>query len=337
MKKKLLKAILLVASLSACNDRISLPEVYPTETKTLLVPSPTYTSTFTPTVAKAETLEALATRWAPKRVDDCLLDPDPYWSLPYNPNGISTDIWIIEYCLDTNTHLHYTRVIKRDGSISWIVPFEIYRSLQDYYDFMTLSFLSEDGKYAYFEPVWCCADGPGLVFINGWALYRLDLDNGVLFEVLPPSSYSWALSHDKKSLIYFDFLVDQLFILDLPTMGKIQVPSIEEDYNTGFFNWSPDSKKVIFVRAGGDDWWEEDSEIGFSLLLLDVDTMKITVLIENDERFYRPDFSSELGYPWIGNNSVILSDKNRNLYALDLTTKSLSPWPAKTPIMSPAP
>jgi sugar lactone lactonase YvrE len=166
---------------------------------------------------------------------------------------------------------------------------------------------------------------------------RLDLNTGGLLEVLPPSSYSDALSPDKKYLIYFDFPVNQIIILDLQTLSKVQVPTSEEYNYVGFFSWSPDSKKVIFVLAYDENWWIENNDSGFSLLLLDLDMMEITTLIQNDKRLLRPDFSSEAGYPWIGTNSIILSDKDRNLYVLELMTNSLSPKTTQTPTVSPTP
>jgi hypothetical protein len=142
----------------------------PTETK---VPTPTTTdatkSAYLTEMAQSDQLEQ-------QNEEDCLGYPDKLWQ---NPNPSSNKDWRLAFCINNDTKLPYTKFIKRDGTLSWGVPFyETYgvntKSLDIpdgiKYGGMLVAFWSNDGRYAYLEPDWCCVDGPGLVFINGWAL-----------------------------------------------------------------------------------------------------------------------------------------------------------------------
>jgi hypothetical protein len=269
--------------------------------------------------------------------EDCLGYPD---FLRQNPNPKTNKDWRIAFCLTSDTHLGYTKIIKRDGTLSWIIPFyETYGINAKSSDFpdgikdgeMLLTHWSSDGRFVYIEPYWCCVDGPGYRLYNTWALYRLNLNTGFIRTILPPGTYSTSISSDDKFLIYGHG--EELSLLNLDTMGENRINTNPVYDEIGFFDWSPESDKVIFIGATG-AWWEENDN-GLSLLVLDLKSMVTTILIQNDNRLIEPLSYATGNTSWINSDEIKLMDSYGNKYLYRLSTKTLIPELTPTPTSTP--
>jgi len=244
-----------------------------------------------------------------------------------NPSYSLGGKWHSVFCLD-NQGFSLTRFVNRDQNLVWNVS---------YYDSfwattgqkaqnakngqLLIERWSKDGQYVYLRPYWCCLDGPGMLFVNVFALYRMNLSDGQLEQIVANSSFI-RFSADEKYLVYSSILDDATIVISVRSLdiGHIENFQVEKKYTTvGLFSWDSQNGNILFV--GALNGWENsldtstaESKNGFSLLLLNLKTKQITTLINNDARLLRPINENT----WVSENVVRLSDANGQIYEFDI-------------------
>jgi WD40 repeat protein len=189
---------------------------------------------------------------------------------------------------------------------------------------------SSDGRYLFLRPHICCADGPGSI-VTGVALYRVDLNNGDVWTVLPPSATEWAdyafaFSPDEKRIAYVSpFMPNVLHLLDLTTRQDV-TKEFDNKFHLGALMWTPNSSQILFVGITHDIINDANTS---SMFLMNASDLSFEVLIDNDNRDFIP-----VRYPssQIENDVVQLSSLADDSYWLfNIRTKSLSIFPTPTP------
>ncbi len=292
-----------------------------------------------------DTVVANWTQIEKKNEIDCKGEPDPQFKMYSEEDGNET--WHVAYCIDSISGLPYTRFIKKDGLKIWEVSFyELYGIKQKDENHpegikngvIRVKEWSKDGKYAYINPGYCCLDGPGMLFIDVFALYRLDLNNGEIIELLPNGA-SLAFSSDSKYLAYSNS-PNRFYLrnLNTETDNIFNLGSVYDQI--GLFSWSPDNSKLIFVGAM-EDWFCSTPDMcfengtpyrsndGFTLFLFNMRTWHIEILIDNDLNLFRP--NTGLGSPWIDNENISVTNYLGNTFVFNIEQKELIPLPTQTP------
>lgn len=335
MKIKTICIFLSTFLLVSCAESItSLPISKATSTMlpTLEV-TPTSAYLLEPTLSPSTivTIEASMTQAVQQRLIDCDGFPDADWQFPIST---SNNLWRVEFCKDENTKLPYTKIIKKDGTITWIIPFhETYGITQKQANHpnsitngrMVIVHWSPDGRYVYLKPDWCCIDIPGTSFYNAFALYRLDLFTGNLAEIIHPGYYSITFSPSAKYLVFSDGKIFHLLNLKDNKHEQIR---LDVDYiGLGYFTWTKNEEQLFFV--GALEGWEKNlsnpspDNNGFSLLSLDLRKMFIKTLITNDRRLLAPPNQNE----WRTENELVLVDTYANSYIYNIDSGNLSLLP----------
>jgi len=343
---------LLFLGLAACSGQA--PAIEPSPMIPMLTPYSTLTPTSTPTflLGRSHTMLATsiagATQTAQQDDIDCAGHPESrrYVDDAKSPNGS----WRINLCTDPQTGSSYTKFIQVSGFTTWEVPFyetfgktrksssnpEGYKDGQ-----MVVAHWSSDGRFAYLYPFVCCMDGP--VLFNGvYALYRLDLSTGESKTIFSSGGH-FKFSPDDKYLAYRT-IPPAVHLLDLAS-GDDASFSLDKKYATvGFFSWAPDGRKLVFVAPlqHWEDGWPDyaGNPNGYSLLLLNKETMKVSALIDNDLRRFVPEVTDDKS-AWIGNDKIYLAGREEGkTYIYDIGKQQLILFSTPTPpapSRSPAP
>lgn len=177
---------------------------------------------------------------------------------------------------------------------------------------------SRDGRYLYFTNV-PVPDGCTMM-VNGTDLWRVDLTNGRVIELVPSVGLWLSLSPDEKTLAYMGYGYRGLVVRDLVT-GSEQQSALSEEYTradfwwAGNIVWSPDGTALIFaVGSGGCGPGPQT----FALLRVEVWTLAQTTLLRDDTRQY---FIS--GWPETGR--VLLKDQDGHAWWMDARTGDFTP------------
>jgi hypothetical protein len=290
------------------------------------------------------TMESKATQTTQAMNENC----DGFSSIEYRMSDpqslISIDgKWSAAYCIDPSSQLPYTRLIETGTGKSWDIPFyetfgAAHHDIKD--GVLEVVHWSIDGQYAYLDAYFCCLDGPGMMFVNTYGLYRIDLNNGKLQEMLPEAG-AVAFSPNGRYLAGNDYLKNVLHVYDLTNNFDRIIPIDEKYSQTGLLAWSPNSSKIVLVAALPN--WEdtlfagyaiptvtpEPKQDGFSILLIDVNTNSLITLIDDDPRLVRP-YQPDQPAPWISNSEILLLDSAGNGYILNIETNQLSTAPTAT-------
>lgn len=165
-----------------------------------LTPQPTATLTRLPTLIPTSTRTPMPTVGA---TETSTPKPVSHWS-SQSPDGK----WIVQGTMEGpfadsagGNEMYHTRldVIRADETVTWTVwdqtsPYGLgYTTPRPFY-------WTRDGHFFYFtnEPV---PDGCA-IFINGSDLYRLDLTNGHVAQIVSPSAWWLSISPDEKKVAY---------------------------------------------------------------------------------------------------------------------------------------
>jgi WD40 repeat protein len=276
---------------SASATRTSVPTHLPfptfTETPRLAdTVTPDFTTpTLTSVQATIETLASFCDGESGRRSDILSFDQS------FSPNGE----WISILCGG------YRKIFRVDGSQSWNFKFqEMYE--HDAPGFIKTHHWPKDGRYAYLSAQISDMDGPGMIFVDGWALYRLDLSNGNISTVLQPVpylSYSFAFSPTDRYLIYTHPRQPKLIHVYEFSSGEDITFSLGDDYViAGIFLWSPDGKKVVF-SAARENWFETDD--GFSLFMVDLSKQQINFLVSGKPH-------EICAKEWLSDNKILVAE-----------------------------
>lgn len=208
---------------------VATPTPEPTSTQTgTATHTPTPTPTFTPTPTPIPTPEIL----------DCFESPDGQWVAileGLNPNFPSASFTF--------------RVISDDGEIEWIVESFGYdrHSLIGYDKRIPISW-SENGRYMYFVHH-RIGDGCGPSTF-GYALYRLDLQNGETVALVEEGHW-FAVAPNEARVAYI--LDGALVIHDIATSEEVTL-TLQHNPTIEYVNfvdptWSPDSNTLLIFGA----------------------------------------------------------------------------------------
>jgi hypothetical protein len=231
--------------------------------------------------------------------------------------------WVVSVCVDQG---HYTRVARSDGAAKWKLPFFVDENSYGPGWYFQPYHWSKDGRYLYLTLGSLFAiDGPGLAFVEGFGLYRLELVSGDLVTWFPAdiSGYSFSISLDEHWFIFVDPDNRQVVRIRDMLSGNEASLVFKEKYQTiGDFVWSQDSLKVIIVAAIR-DW--NSSDAGFSLFSYDIETKQLTTLVDNDAHQLLPEVNEDGDNVWLSDEVLQLASWDDNsICELNIRTAELT-------------
>jgi hypothetical protein len=247
----------------------------------------------------------LATNYAPVELRTAKCKDGYTLIAPEELEWRSTDKWTIYSCTqklagpyDSNIRTpdviyrkNYTQIQSIDLSKVWSVEHQDFEWSNRANSRLISYRWTADGNYVVLRPYWNVGvvDGfpKSVYFRNDNALYRLDLRNGEMQVILPyKGSYAFLLSNDDQKLAYTEPDRQNIInILDIPS-GLVQSRNIGSSYIlSGRYAWNPNDSKVVFAAAL--PGWEA-GKAGISVFVLDIDTLVLTNLLDNDLRLIIP-------------------------------------------------
>ena len=206
---------------------------------------------------------------------------------------------------------YYTqlKVKATDGTVEWTAVDEWSHFGLGYTTPQPLRW-SLDGQYLYFtnRPV---PDGCG-VFVNGSDLHKIDLSDGSVTEIVPPSGLWLSLSPDETMLAYIGYGDRGLVLRDLTTGVEHEAKlNPGQDYAAGHVIWSPDGTALaltLAIRPCSTDWAEFTS-----VVRVEVSSLRQTTLIHEDKRLFTT-------VEWPTLDQVLLRDDHGDLWWMDSRT-----------------
>ena len=294
----------------------------PTVTATRTPRPPTATRTPSPTIpaATATFISLVESIESP-----CINEKD--WGDSYGWNNFSPDEkWIVIQC-ESSEFGSYTDIVSVDNNQSWqIFPRETYIPRDEWHWLLSFPFhWSGEGRYLYISIGIGDQDGPGLIFVNGVALRRLDLETGQISETFTPSDFraaAMSISPNSRYLAYTNPALDSnVHIQNFQTGEEITYQLEEYFENIGLFTWSDDSKKLAF-SATDSKFNSGDYSSGMSLYVLDQETGMVTLLINSPPKLY---FAKK----WLSSDEILFSAlwEEEQDFIFDLATMTFSPAP----------
>jgi hypothetical protein len=227
--------------------------------------------------------------------------PDGNWVA----EGLVASSRSIECCPDYYTRLVVSRV---DGSTQYVVVDKWEKSGLGYTTPRPFHW-SSDGSYFYYtnQPV---VEGCG-IFVNGADLYKVDLRDGAITEVMPYLWGSWlSLSPDESTLAHVRSI--DLVMRDLATGEEREVNlGLEHNY-AGHIVWSPDGHSVALTLAR-DSCFRGDWADATTIMIVDSNTLEISTLIEADERKF-------ITIEWPQPDEILLRDESDRMWILNPVT-----------------
>lgn len=157
-------------------------------------------------------------------------------------------------------------------------------------------------------------------FYQGSGLYRFNLSNGAMIEILPGQELSsFSLSPNEKLLAYeaYSNSLLSLMIRDIGTNLEKKIPLDGYD-SAGHILWSPDQEYLVFSISTGTDW----TDWHVSLALANLQGLS-TKILYNEQRVLNPK-------EWLNRNEILVSI-DENFYVFNLTTKKLRDFVKPTP------
>jgi hypothetical protein len=160
------------------------------------------------------------------------------------------------------------------------------------------------------------ADGCALLY-NGSDLYRVDLADGKVTEVLPPNTtIKLGLAQDEIHVAYQAMGAQALILHNLESgaMQRVELGDLLGNDQMGAIVWSPDSSALVFALAhnpcmGG---WAEST----SIVRLDATTLELDTLLERDQRLLVP-------VEWPTAEEVRLENRDGEQFTLNVQTRAI--------------
>lgn len=284
------------------------PHMEPTKSKTptaTLTPRPG-TPTIPPTLGTQFSLMAQA----------C----DSPWNFDWSPDKQ----WIAVSCIVSFELGDLEVVINNSGDIKWPVYLhEVFRpSFKEgpFEGHLTPIHWSADGRFLYISA--SISVDPGFLLANGLALYRLDLTNGAVSEIIHPQSwtpFAFSFSPRSRFLAYSPHYWEPfgIYIMDVLS-GEVEFFKISEPYElAGDFAWSPDTETLVFKLGVGHFF-----EYTIRLAVMDLQTGLYDVLPDDVPDVFRT-------FKWISNTLVEFhanfgfDDNEPIIWLLDIDTLEL--------------
>lgn len=169
---------------------------------------------------------------------------------------------------------------------------------------------SKDGRSLYYTEYPVAGGCP--LFFNGSGLFKVDLESGAIYEILPVGGmYLMALSPDEKALAYTAW--DNMVLRDLATGEERKVPM-----GALFWRmvWSPDSRflAVTFFKTACVTLEEEREAT--SLWLVDAQTLEKQVIFAEDPRRLMAEEWTEKGH-------IVLRDPEGRRWLLNVVSRAI--------------
>jgi Tol biopolymer transport system component len=225
--------------------------------------------------------------------------------------------WTAEGLVKTNTgiivgdnELYYVqlKVVSADQSTQWILVDSISNFGLGYTTPQILHW-SPDGRYLYFtnRPH---VDGCGL-FVTASDLWQVDLADGEITQVFSEGAQSYSFSPDGNQLAMLTWSTPPELVIHELSSGEQSAVSLDFD-DAGVMVWSPDGNAIAMTVANKPclPGWTQ------GILLLDVDTLTPTVILEPDERLLQTN-------DWPETGKIILEDREHALYWLETSSGEL--------------
>lgn len=141
------------------------------------------------------------------------------------------------------------RVMSHDGQILWTASQDFNAGLG--VPLPTPLVWSQDGRYLYYTNVPLVDGYTCSIPVNGSDLWRMDLTDGRVSQLVPEVGLSVSLSPDEKTFAYVSFGQQQNLVLrDLAT-GEERRLSLPADTRSGGIVWSPDNLVLTLTVAEG--------------------------------------------------------------------------------------
>jgi hypothetical protein len=272
-----------------------------TATTTVTISAPA-TTTHEPTSTLTPALD-----WEVIAAEMSEIPESEIWTEP-SPNGkwtaagrMKTDTGIIQ----GEQELYYTqlKVVSADQSIEWILVEEISPFGLGYTTPEPLHWTA-DGRYLYFtnRPH---VDGCGL-FVTGSDLWRANLADGSVTQVLPEGAQSYAFSPDGTLVAYLSWSTPpELALHNLGTGEERRVVLGFED--AGAMVWSPDGAMLALTGA------KQPCQAGWTHAIMVIEPSDLTpqTLLPLDERLF-------ITREWPETGKILLEDIDRDLFWLDV-------------------
>lgn len=204
-------------------------------------------------------------------------------------------------------------VINADGSAKWILVDQTLNYGLGYTTPRPFQW-SGDGRYLYFTDL-AVPDGCSL-FHNGSDLYRADLTNGQVTEILPPWVWWVSLSPDEQTVAYLRWNGEalELVVREIAT-GDEHKAGLEAKYTqAGNIVWSPDGQVLMLTLAANPC---DPANWTHSIMRIDLATLSPTILIRDDKRLLT---TTE----WPEANRVLLRDQDGSTWIMEATTGGLT-------------
>ncbi len=300
--------------------------ISPTITETVFPPVEV-TPTFLPEIlAEVATLDAIVTEKPELKefydrfcithgncayVPELGLSPNKEWAVFFNVENGTGGLSIVNVASKTQWDISYYDITGESCCDATVV----------------IEHWSRDGRYLYVSPH-VAGDGGLFWFWRDYIqLIRLNLTDGTWIDTKMGSSYSFSpddrfIAYRRgATLVIHEFQTEDERVLNVPT----------EYVAFGRFEWSQDSKQIIFVSSSVQELQSgEGKPNGFTLFLLDVEKMKAQVILEKDERYLYPlEWQTpeiillESLYKVASDNNL---EYNGEKYKLDLRTNEISKY-----------
>lgn len=290
-------------------------------------PTKTSTPTLIPEIATENAIESICEEGANSGVD-------------YARDLSNDKNWFAIACNGKPIVLKVTQV---DRNVIWNIPAPdvtidefVYPTSYRIYSW------SNDNKYLYFVPSYYRGDGG--YFRTQPGLLRIELKTGIVETLLEPfGAYDYSLSPNDNLIVYNIFdQYREIYIRDIES-GAIKTLHLSKKYkDVGYFEWTLDSKSFVF--AAGLEGWDE-SNLGLSLFLYDIETRSLITLIDDDKRNFLPSedrYDPGYGYAplggrrWLNNDWLILiSIEDGNQWEINIHTRELREH--SSPTITPTP
>lgn len=338
MKSRRTVIVFFLILFTACSpEQVNMNTLTPIETlnntETPIIPTRTVsiesTQTLSPTIPSTRVIPAL-TQTAISLIEEnwqvCERAMYPGWNNALSDNGQ----WLTVECDLNMNNRTFTKVFRLDGTQSWDVPFYETaganlksESFPDGFEagVMMPFHWSKDGNYLYLSPRILYLDGPWLDFVNGFGLYRLDLNTGKTSKTLSANAY--AFSPNDRYLAYIS-QNGNLEILDIFTGEVVAHKIASSSLAIGKIIWSPGSGKLTFIKAF-DELWDQNGY--FTLYYYDFENNSLTELLTQDPR-------SCIAKEWVSDVEILLigaTDASSCHQIYNVETKTFKSFITPTP------
>ena len=276
---------------------LEAPVLTPTATRIL-----TITPTLEPTVEPTPTpdWQAIATQIADLPDGDIWTEasPDGKWTAVGNTKT-ETGVIVEEQ------EQYYTQliVVSADQSVEWTLVEEISAYGLGYTTPEPLHW-SPDGRFLYYtnRPH---VDGCGM-FVTGSDLWRADLGDGTISQILPTGAQSYAFSPDGSQVAYLTWSAPVELVLHDLTTGAERRASLDFE-DAGAMIWSPDGATIALTGANNPcqpDWKQ-------AIVLVNGSDLSQKTLLPPDEHLL-------MTRAWQETGKILLEDNERNLWWLQV-------------------